>query len=94
LRRKAFGGDLIRLGVPEDRANEAADLLSKQPKVKDARRAYGQPNLILVSTDDAASALPELVKVLTDHGIDVTESEQYTSPFDEVFLELVKREGD
>jgi ABC-2 type transport system ATP-binding protein len=94
LRRKAFGGDLIRLVVPEERAREAADLLVKQPKVKDARRAHAQPNLILVSTEDSASAMPELVKVLTDHGIDVTESEQYNSPFDEVFLELVKREGD
>ncbi len=94
LRRKAFGGDLIRLAVPEDRAGEAADLLSKQPKVKDARRAYAQPNLILVSTEDAASTLPELVKTLNGQGIDVTESEQYNSPFDEVFLELVKRQGD
>lgn len=94
LRRKAFGGDLIRLAVPEERAGEAADLLRKQPKVKDARRAHAQPNLILVSTEDSASAMPELLKVLTDHGIDVLESEQYNSPFDEVFLELVKREGD
>jgi ABC-2 type transport system ATP-binding protein len=94
LRRKAFGGDLIRLVVPEEKAREAADLLGKQTRVKDARRASGQPNLILVSTEDAASTMPELVKVLTDHGIDVNESEQYNSPFDEVFLELVKREGD
>lgn len=94
LRRKAFGGDLIRFVVPQERAREAAELLNKQDKVKDARRAYAQPNLILVSTEESASAMPELVKLLNDHGIDVTESEQYKSPFDEVFLELVKREGD
>lgn len=94
LRRKAFGGDLVRLIVPEEKAREAAELLNHAPKVKDARRAFAQPNLILVSTEDAASTLPELVNVLRDHNIDVIESEQYTSPFDEVFLELVKREGD
>ena len=94
LRRKAFGGDLIRLVVPEDRTREAVGLLEKHPKVKDARRAYGQHNLILISAEDAASTMPDLVKTLTDHGIDVIESEQYNSPFDEVFLELVKREGD
>ncbi len=93
LRKKAFGGDLIRLIVDADRAQEAAQILSRQPKVKDARRAFAQPNLILVSTDDAASAMPELVSVLKENNIEVHESEQYNSPFDEVFLELVKREG-
>jgi ABC-2 type transport system ATP-binding protein len=94
LRRKAFGGDLIRFVVPVERAREAADILNGEPKVKDARRASAQPNLLLVSTEDAASTLPDLVNALRDHGIEVYESEQYTSPFDEVFLELVKREGD
>jgi ABC-2 type transport system ATP-binding protein len=94
LRRKAFGGDLIRIIVDADRAREAVQLLNSQPKVKDARQAYAQSNLLLVSTDDAASTLPELVTVLKDHGIEVHESEQYQSPFDEVFLELVKREGE
>ncbi len=94
LRRKAFGGDLIRLVVDPERAREAANLLNGQPKVKDARPAYGQPGLLLVSTEDAATTLPEAVAILRDHGIDVRESEQYASPFDEVFLELVKREGD
>ena len=94
LRKKAFGGDLVRLLVDPEKAPEAAQLLNGQSTVKDARRAFAQPGLILVSTEDAASALPNLVSVLRDHGIDVRESEQYASPFDEVFLELVKREGD
>lgn len=94
LRKKAFGGDLVRFLVDPARAQEAAQLLSSQPKVKDARRAFAQQNLLLVSTEDAASTLPELLSVLKEHNIDVYESEQYTSPFDEVFLELVKRQGD
>jgi len=94
LRRKAFGGDLVRIVVDPARAREAAQLLSNQPTVKDARQAYAQQDLILVSTEDAASALPNLLSTLRDHGIDVRESEQYASPFDEVFLELVKREGE
>jgi ABC-2 type transport system ATP-binding protein len=94
LRKKAFGGDLIRLLVPEDRAREATEILNRHEKVKDARRAFAQPNLILVSTEDGTSTLPELVTALRDKNIEVYESEQYTTPFDEVFLELVKREGD
>jgi ABC-2 type transport system ATP-binding protein len=94
LRKKAFGGDLIRLVVAEDRAREAAELLNRHEKVKDARRAFGQSNLILVSTEDGPTTLPELVTALRDKSIEVFESEQYTTPFDEVFLELVKREGD
>lgn len=94
LRRKAFGGDLVRIVVDPARAREAAQLLSNQPTVKDARQAHAQQDLILVSTEDAASALPNVLSTLRDHGIDVRESEQYASPFDEVFLELVKREGE
>ena len=94
LRRKAFGGDLIRLLVDPARTKDAANLLNGRPEVKDARPAFAQPGLLLVSTEDAAKALPDLVAVLRDHGIEVRESEQYTSPFDEVFLELVKREGE
>ncbi len=94
LRRKAFGGDLIRLVVSPDRAREATQILNSQASVKDAHQAYQKSNLILVSTDDAASTLPELVTALRDRGIEVMESEQYQSPFDEVFLELVKREGE
>ncbi len=94
LRRKAFGGDLIRLVVAPERTKEAANLLNSRPEVKDARPAFAQPGLLLVSTEDAAKALPDLVAVLRDHGIEVRESEQYVSPFDEVFLELVKREAE
>ncbi len=94
LRRKAFGGDLIRLVVAPDRTRDAASLLNGRPDVKDARPASRQPGLLLVSTDDAAKALPDVVAVLRDHGIEVIESEQYTSPFDEVFLQLVRREGE
>jgi TusA-related sulfurtransferase len=50
--------------------------------------------LLLVSTDDGAATMPDLVTALKEHGIEVHESEQYASPFDEVFLELVKREGE
>ena len=94
LRRKAFGGDLIRLVVDPARAQEAAQVLTGRPKVKDARQAFAQPDLILVSTEDGAATMPDLVAALSDRGIEVRESEQYTSPFDEVFLELVRREGD
>lgn len=94
LRKKAFGGDLIRIVVAPERARDAADVLNQQPEVKDARRATAQPGLVLVSTEDAAKALPDLMAALRDKGIDIIESEQYVSPFDEVFLELVKQEGD
>jgi len=93
LRRKAFGGDLIRLSVDPKRVVEAVHLLNNQSIVKDARRSFGQPGLLLVSTDDAASSIPTLIAVLKESKIDTQQAEKYAPPFDDVFIELMKQDG-
>ncbi len=93
LRRKAFGGDLIRLSVDPKRVVEAVHLLNNQSIVKDARRSFGQPGLLLVSTDDAASAIPPLIALLKENKIDTQQAEKYAPPFDGVFIELMKQDG-
>lgn len=94
LRRRAFGGDVVRLAVDASRALEAVQVLNAQDIVSDARRSFGQPGLIYVSTSDAATAMPQLIAALRDHGIDVQEAERYIAPFDDVFIELMKQAGD
>jgi ABC-2 type transport system ATP-binding protein len=91
LRKRAFGGDVIRLAVDPGRAQKAVQLLNAEDIVSDARRSFGQPGLIYVSTNDASTALPALLGILQDHGVDVQEAERYVAPFDDVFIELMKQ---
>jgi ABC-2 type transport system ATP-binding protein len=93
LRRQAFGGDLLRVMVDPDRVVEAVNLLNNQDIVTDARRSFRQPGLILISADDAASALPELLNVLENQNIAIKQAEKYIPPFDDVFVELMKQSG-
>jgi ABC-2 type transport system ATP-binding protein len=94
LRRKAFGGDVIRLAVDEGHTLEAVRLLNNEAIVNDARRSFSQPGLLYVSTNDAASALPALLAILQEHNLDVQQAERYVPPFDDVFIELMRQAGD
>jgi len=91
LRRQAFGGDLLRVVVEPERAVEAVNLLNSQDTVIDARRSFRQPGLLLISTENAASAMPELLNVLENHNINIQQAEKYIPPFDDVFVELMKQ---
>lgn len=94
LRRQAYGGDLLRVVVRPDDAVEAVNLLNSQSIVTDARRSFRQPGLLLISTDDAATAMPELLNVLENRNIAIQQADKYIPPFDDVFVELMKQAGD
>jgi ABC-2 type transport system ATP-binding protein len=94
LRRKAFGGDIVRLAVDPNRALEAIRLLNNESIVIEAHRSFGQPGMLYVSTNDAASAMPTLIALLQDHRMDVQQVDRYVPPFDDVFVELMKKTGE
>lgn len=94
LRRKAFGGEQLRIVVDPARALEAVQILNEQPIVSDARRSLAQPGLIFVSTKDAAGALPMLIALLQERQIGMNEADQYVPPFDDVFIELMRQTGE
>jgi ABC-2 type transport system ATP-binding protein len=94
LRKRAFGGDVIRLAVDPGRAQKAVQLLNAEDMVIDAHRSFGQPGLIYVSTNDASTALPALLGILQDHEVDVQQADRYVAPFDDVFIELMKQVKD
>jgi ABC-2 type transport system ATP-binding protein len=94
LRRKAFGGDVIRLSVDPAQSLEAVHLLNNQGDVADARRSFGQPGMLYVSTNDAATAMPSVLGMLQERDIDVQQADRYIPPFDDVFIELMKQSGD
>lgn len=50
------------------------------------------PNMLKVTVDDASTALPEVVEVITGSGGDVTAARETRPSFDEVFAILVERD--
>lgn len=94
LRHQVFGGDIVRLLVEPSQALEAVQLLNNQQTVSDTRRSSGQPGLLFVSTNEAASEIPNMVALLSDHNIEVKQANQHIPPFDDVFIEFINRSGD
>lgn len=93
LRRKAMGGDVIRLVVEPSDARQARQRLDAQPTVTGVSPSGREPGALYVYTTDAAEALPALVTTLNDDPtIPVQLIEKYDPPFDDVFVKLL--EGD
>lgn len=95
LRRKALGGEVIRLVVDMPHEREALRRLDAHNAVKHVQRSPREPGQLLVYTDDAATTLPTLVTHLDGgSGIKVQSIDRYEPPFDDVFVELMKQDGD
>jgi ABC-2 type transport system ATP-binding protein len=88
LRREAFGGDVVDITAPElDWV--AVSALAGLPEVQRVEQA--SPGWARLLVDDAARALPELVRALEDSGRRVEATFTTQPSFDEVFTRLVKR---
>jgi hypothetical protein len=74
---------------------DAVRRLDALPAVNQVRRSYREPGQLYVYTDDAATTLPTLVTDLDGgSGIEVKSIDKYEPPFDDVFVNLLKRDGD
>jgi ABC-2 type transport system ATP-binding protein len=92
LRRKALGGEVIKLVVNAPRALDAVEALQRHPAISDVRRSRSQPGLLYVYTEDAGSTLPiifELLKAQPD--ITVEQAQEYQPPFDDIFIRLMEQ---
>jgi ABC-2 type transport system ATP-binding protein len=95
LRRKALGGEVIRIVVEAVRERDAVRRLDAHPDVLYVRRSRQTPGQLLVYTNDAAVTLPKLVTHLDgDSGIQVQMIDKYDPPFDDVFVNLLQRENE
>lgn len=94
LRRKALGGEVIKLLVNLAQLQQAQQLLLQQDFVGDVRRSREQPGLLLVHVDDAAKRLPSIVSLMSQvNHIGVEQAEKYVPPFDDVFITLMEQAG-
>jgi ABC-2 type transport system ATP-binding protein len=92
LRRKALGGDVIKLVVNAPSALDAVQLLQRHPTISDVRRSRSQPGLLYVYTEDASSALPMIFELLKERPeITIEQAQEYQPPFDDIFIRLMEQ---
>ena len=93
LRRQALGGEVIRLTVDAEDELNARRILYQMPFVQQFDRPQGSPlGTLDIYVEDAGSMLPEVIRGLNqDPTIDTRHAEEYTPPFDDIFIILMER---
>jgi ABC-2 type transport system ATP-binding protein len=93
LRRRALGGEVIRLSVDAEDELNARRVLHNAPFVQRTMRPSGTPAGTLdVFVDDAGARLSEIIRALNeDPTIDTRNVEEYQPPFDDVFVTLMQQ---
>ena len=92
LRKKALGGEVIKLVVDPPHALDAAQLFQRHPGINDVRRSRSQPGLLYLYADDASEALPLIFQVMGEHpDITVQQADKFVPPFDDVFVKLMEQ---
>jgi ABC-2 type transport system ATP-binding protein len=90
LRRRALGGEVIDIEAA-DLSPTAIQTLLEPPFVRDIK--YVSRNEIRVHVEDAGVAIPPLMEILNNNNCTVSRIEEYRPSFDEVFVELMKRDA-
>lgn len=89
LRRRSFGGDLVEVSTGSPVDYNLLQSMRQLPFVHNVSR-LDQSTLRLV-VDDASTAIPAMIEWCKAQNIQVESISQYTPPFDDVFVELVKK---
>jgi ABC-2 type transport system ATP-binding protein len=92
LRRKALGGEVVRIVVDEEHVLEASALLKRQRMVRMLRGSVEDSGMLYVHVNDAGSSIAPLVNILNEHpSIRLRQIEEYHPPFDDIFIMLLQR---
>lgn len=95
LRRRALGGEIVRLVVGPQHRHEVRALLLRQPGVSDVRRRNDDPDGIYAVVERAGESLPALLAaVATLPGVEVQVAEEYQPPFDDILVALLEQTED
>jgi ABC-2 type transport system ATP-binding protein len=91
LRDQAMGGELVEASV-DGVSRRLLDALSQVEGVRRVQAlSYEQ---IQISVDEASEAIPKLLSVLQEHGVEVRSVSEHRPNFDEVFVKLVEQSED
>lgn len=95
LRRAAYGGEVVDMTLGEQASYERHIQPMRQMPFVEQGRVYvnpEKPNTIRLIVDEASTAMPALIEWARSHNVAMDAIEEFLPPFDDVFVELVKRE--
>ncbi|MGI9016327.1 MAG: ABC transporter ATP-binding protein [Euzebya sp.] len=90
LRRQAAGGDVVDLHATALIRRETLEALIGHQLVLDGYRVGKDGRTVRVVVADAQAAIAELTPFLQSHDVELSLSEAYTTPFDDVFVALLE----
>ena len=93
LRERAMGGDLVEVTTVErlpyvPYLNELSELPFVRGQVRRADDAGG----LQLTVGEASTAIPTLVAWFREHNLPIVSIQEYLPPFDDVFVQLVKKD--
>ena len=91
LRRLALGGEIVDVRLRSHLTGEQEMRLRTLPFVREDLRILGHLHLRVV-VEDASAAIPQLLRWFEENQIGVEAVDEYQPPFDDVFVELIRRE--
>jgi ABC-2 type transport system ATP-binding protein len=92
LRKKALGGEIIKLVVDPPHALDTAQIFQRHPAISDVRRSRSQPGLLYLYVEDASATLPLIFELMGEHpDIKVQQADKFVPPFDDVFVKLMEQ---
>lgn len=91
LRRKAYGGDLIRIRATEGIRFEQRRQLEAQPFTHGQVRVISDQEVEMI-VDEASTAIPMLVEWTQAQRLTVETIEPTSPPFDDVFVKIIEQE--
>jgi ABC-2 type transport system ATP-binding protein len=89
LRQHVYGGDILDLRTAGPIDYHIEQLLS-QANIKTTRTGQNSIRLIV---SQASTAIPELMALAQQHNLQVEALEQFTPPFEDTFVDLVRAEA-
>ncbi|MCB0169518.1 MAG: ABC transporter ATP-binding protein [Anaerolineae bacterium] len=92
LRRRAYGGDVIKLRTSDYVPPQVVAELRLLPFIKGDVTRIG-PHTFRIITDNASTVIPLLIDWAKEQQLKVESIEEDLPPFDDVFVELVKDRG-
>ena len=91
LRRHAFGGEIGQLVTESPLSPATLAEIQERPDVRKPIKVLSPTDYRLV-VDEASTFMPHLIDWCNGRGIAIAAVDEYVAPFDDVFVELVKRD--
>lgn len=91
LRKKAFGGELVRIKTADWVRHDNRKNLERLPFVRGPIKMLNDQEMEVI-VDEASTAMPQLVEACNGEKITVETIEEILPPFDDVFVRLIEKE--